>query len=272
MNVLIVEDEAVAARQLKAMLNRAGDDIVVLAVLESIETAVTYLRQSPRPDLILVDIELSDGQSFEIFNQVEVSSPVIFTTAYDEYALRAFKVNSIDYLLKPIEEAALGKALDKFRQLRQTYGGSEPTGNGGIGSLTVSINELLRQINQHQRPDSFFRDHPVRDRFLVHMGQRLLPIEVAEVAYFFSANKLTFLKTQADKQYAIDYSLDELEQTLDPRRFYRANRQFIVSHKAVQKVHFYFTSKLKVDLSPTADEDVIISRDKAMAFRRWLGE
>ncbi|WP_338874040.1 LytTR family DNA-binding domain-containing protein [Spirosoma sp. SC4-14] len=261
MNVLIVEDEAVAARQLKAMLGRAGDDISVLAVLNSIETAVAYLRQSPRPDLILLDIELSDGQSFEIFNQVTVTSPVIFTTAYDEYARRAFEVNSVDYLLKPIEEAALHKALDKFRQLRQTYGGTLPEG------LLVPIDELVRQINQYQRPETWFRD-----RFLVHMGQRLLPIDVTEVAYFFSANKLTYLKTVADKQYAIDYSLDELEQALDPRRFYRANRQFIVGHKAIQKVHLYFTSKLKVELNPVADEEVIISREKAMAFRRWLGE
>lgn len=265
MNVLIVEDEAVAARQLKAMLGRASDDVMVLAVLESIEAAVTYLRQSTRPDLILLDIELSDGQSFEIFSQVDVTSPVIFTTAYDEYARRAFEVNSVDYLLKPIDEAALRKALDKFRHLRQTYGGTLP--NTGPGGLLVPIDELLRQINQYQRPETRFRD-----RFLVHMGQRLLPIDVAEVAYFFSANKLTYLKTGADKQYAIDYSLDELEHALDPRRFHRANRQFIVSHKAVQKIHLYFTSKLKVDLHPAADEDVIISREKAMAFRRWLGE
>ena len=258
-----------AARQLKAMLGRSGGDIVVLDVLGSIEAAVTYLRQSPRPDLILLDIELSDGQSFEIFSQVNVTSPVIFTTAYDEYARRAFEVNSVDYLLKPIEEASLRKALDKFRQLRQTYGGSQ--------TVMVPIDELLRQINQYQRPNGYGADYPdqhrpVRDRFLVHMGQRLLPIDVSEVAYFFSANKLTYLKTHADKQYALDYSLDELEHSLDPRQFYRANRQFIVGHKSVQKIHLYFTSKLKVDLSPTADEDVIISREKAMAFRRWLGE
>jgi two-component system LytT family response regulator len=265
MNVLLVEDEAVAARQLKAMLGRAGEDIHVVAVLESIEAAVTYLRQSPQPDLMLLDIELEDGQSFEIFRQVDVTSPVIFTTAYDEYARRAFEVNSVDYLLKPIEEAALRKALDKFRQLRQTYGGDPSVGKAG--GLLIPIDELLRQINQYGQPNTHFRD-----RFLVHMGQRLLPIDVAEVAYFFSANKLTYLKTATDKQYAIDYSLDELEQSLDPRRFYRINRQFIVSHKAVQKVHLYFTSKLKVDLVPTADDDVIVSREKAMAFRRWLGE
>ncbi|WP_020595518.1 LytR/AlgR family response regulator transcription factor [Spirosoma panaciterrae] len=267
MNILIVEDEAVAARQLKAMLSRAGDDIVVLAVLDSIETTVAYLRNAPRPDLILLDIELSDGQSFAIFSQVSVTSPIIFTTAYDEYALRAFEVNSVDYLLKPIDEASLTKALDKFRQLRQTYGGIHPNQLSSTSNLLTPIEELVRQINQYQHPTNLFRD-----RFLVHMGQRLVPLEVAEVAYFFSANKLTYLKTQSDKQYAIDYSLDELEQSLDPRQFYRANRQFIVSHKAVQKVHFYFTSKLKVDLSPSSDEDVIISREKAMAFRRWLGE
>lgn len=267
MNVLIVEDEAVAARQLKAMLGRAGEDITVLAVLDSIEAAVAYLRQSPRPDLILLDIELSDGQSFEIFSQVDVTSPVIFTTAYDEYARRAFEVNSVDYLLKPIDEAALHKALDKFRQLRQTYGGGILPSGAGPEGLLVPIDELVRQINQYQRPETRFRD-----RFLVHMGQRLLPIDATEVAYFFSSNKLTFLNTYADKKYVLDYSLDELEHALDPRRFYRANRQFIVSHKAVQKVHLYFTSKLKVDLSPAADEEVIISREKAMAFRRWLGE
>ena len=266
MNVLIVEDEAVAARQLKAMLNRAGEDIHVLAILESVEATVAYLRQSPRPDLLLLDIELSDGQSFELFSQVSVTSPVIFTTAYDEYARRAFEVNSVDYLLKPIDEAALRRALDKFRQLNQTYGGTLSAGAGPEG-LLIPIDELVRQINQYQRPETRFRD-----RFLVHLGQRLLPLDVAEVAYFFSANKLTYLKTNTDKQYAIDYSLDELEQSLDPRRFYRINRQFIVSHKAVQKVHLYFTSKLKVDLLPTANEEVVISREKAMAFRRWLGE
>jgi two-component system LytT family response regulator len=246
------------------MIGRAGQDIAVLDVLESIEAAVAYLRREARPDLILLDIELADGQSFEIFNQVHVTSPIIFTTAYDEYARRAFEVNSVDYLLKPIEEAALRKALDKFRQLRQTYGGSQ---TGTALTTSVPIEEILRQINQYQRPEGLFRD-----RFLVHMGQRLLPIDISEVAYFFSANKLTYLRTQADKQYAIDYSLDELERSLDPRQFYRANRQFIISHKAVQKVHLYFTSKLKVDVHPAADDEVIISREKAMAFRRWLGE
>ena len=221
MNVLIVEDEAVAARQLKAMLGRAGEDITVLAMLEGIEATVAYLRQFPRPDLIMLDIELSDEQSFDIFSQVEVTSPVIFTTAYDEYARRAFEVNSVDYLLKPIEEATLRKALSKFRQLRQTYDGSPFTPS--TGGLMIPIDELLRQINQYQRPETMFRD-----RFQVHM--------------------------------------------LDPRRFYCANWQFTVSHKAVQKVHLYFTSKLKVDLLPATDEEVIISREKAMAFRRWLGK
>ncbi|WP_332368412.1 LytR/AlgR family response regulator transcription factor [Spirosoma telluris] len=170
MNILIVEDEAVAARQLKAMLSRAGNDIVVLAVLDSIETTVAYLRQSSRPDLILLDIELSDGQSFAIFSQVSVTSPIIFTTAYDEYARRAFEVNSVDYLLKPIDEAALTKALDKFRRLSQTYGGIQPNQLSNTHSLLIPIEELVRQINQYQPPTNVFRD-----RFLVHMGQRLVP-------------------------------------------------------------------------------------------------
>lgn len=259
MNILIVEDEAVAARQLKSMIGRVSADSTVLSVLESIEASVAYLRQHPQPDLILLDIELSDGQSFEIFKQVTVTCPVIFITAYDEYARRAFEVNSVDYLLKPVEEAALRKAFDKFRQLRQTY--------GGPGGLQLPVNELLQQINKYMQTATHYRD-----RFLVHQGQRLLPIDVEEVAYFFSANKQSFLKTLAGKQYAIDYSLDELEQMLDPRRFYRASRQFIVGHKAVRKVHLFFNSKLKVDVMPPADDELIVSRDKAMAFRRWLGE
>ncbi|MBD2754936.1 LytR/AlgR family response regulator transcription factor [Spirosoma validum] len=269
MNVLIIEDEAVAARQLKAMVERAGDDIHVLAVFDCIEQSVEYLRQSStqsggekqtiHPDLILMDIELSDGQSFAIFEQVNVTSPIIFTTAYDEYALRAFEVNSVDYLLKPIQETALRKALQKFRQLQQTY--------GGTSTVTVPINDLIRQLSQRQQHVITYRE-----RFLVHVGQRLLPIESLEVAYFYSTNKLTFLKTHNDYQYMLNYSLDELEKTLDPRQFYRANRQFIVSHKAVQKLHLYFNSKLKLDLRPAAEEDVMISREKAMAFRQWLGE
>lgn len=269
MNVLIIEDEAVAARQLKAMVERAGDDIHVLAVFDCIEQSVAYLRQSSvrpnaengpiHPDLILMDIELSDGQSFAIFEQVAVTSPIIFTTAYDEYALRAFEVNSVDYLLKPIQETALRRALQKFRQLQQTY--------GPANTVTVPIDDLIRQLSQRQPSAVTYRE-----RFLVHVGQRLLPIESSEVAYFYSTNKLTFLKTHTDNQYMLNYSLDELEKSLDPRQFYRANRQFIVSHKAVQKLHLYFNSKLKLDLRPTTEEDVLISREKAMAFRQWLGE
>ncbi|GAB4017456.1 LytR/AlgR family response regulator transcription factor [Spirosoma koreense] len=269
MNVLIIEDEAVAARQLKAMVERAGDDIHVLAVLDSIERSVEYLQQSSekpenahstvRPDLILLDIELSDGQSFAIFNQVSVTSPVIFTTAYDEYALRAFDVNSVDYLLKPIQETALQKALQKFRNLRQTYG-SQTT-------VTLPVDDLIRQLSERQASAPVFRE-----RFLVHIGQRLIPVDSGEVAYFYSTNKMTFLKTHTGSHYLLNYSLDELEKSLDPRQFYRANRQYIISHKAIRKLHLYFNSKLKIDLQPAPDEEVLISREKAMAFRHWLGE
>ncbi|MCK8490247.1 LytTR family DNA-binding domain-containing protein [Spirosoma sp. RP8] len=269
MNILIVEDEAVAARQLKAMVERAGDDVTVLAVLDSIERTVAYLRQSSQqpaivgqpvhPDLILLDIELSDGQSFAIFDQVAVTSPIIFTTAYDEYALKAFDVNSVDYLLKPIQETALQKALHKFRQLRQTYGGN-PT-------VSMPIDELIRQLTERQPATLAYRD-----RFLVHVGQRLIPIDGSEIAYFFSTNKLTFLKSHANNQYSLNYSLDELEKSLDPGQFYRANRQFIVSHKAVHRIHLHFSSKLKVELRPATEESVMVSREKAMAFRQWLGE
>ncbi|GAB3900667.1 LytTR family DNA-binding domain-containing protein [Larkinella knui] len=258
MKILLIEDETVAARQLKTMVLQAESDAEVVGILDSVEGSVNWLRTNPVPDLILMDIELVDGQSFEIFSQVEVQSPVIFTTAYDEFALKAFRVNSIDYLLKPIEDAALRRALQKFQHFSAAFAQPNP-----VVQIEKLIDELARRAPQ---------TGSYRERFLVRQGQRLIPVDASEVAYFFSQNKISFIKTYDNRLLHLDYTLDELEQSLNPRQFYRANRQFIVGHKAVEKLHFYFNNKLKVILRPASEEDVIVSREKAMAFRRWLGE
>jgi two-component system LytT family response regulator len=215
---------------------------------------VDWLRSHPAPDLLLMDIELTDGKSFEVFEQVDVKCPVIFVTAYDEYAIRAFKVNSIDYLLKPIKQEELAASIEKLRQVKQQYTQQTPG---------LNIQALLQELHQHS---------PYRERFLIKQADRLLPVETADIAYIQTRDKQNYICTFDNKEYIIDMTLDEMEKTLDPKKFFRANRQFIVSAAAVEKVHFWFSSKLKVDLKPKSSEEVIVSREKAMAFRAWLGE
>jgi two-component system response regulator LytT len=258
MKVIIIEDEALAARQLKAMVQECDETIEILTILDSVETSVNWLRTHERPDLMLMDIELVDGQSFEIFNQIEIKSPVIFTTAYNEYAIQAFRVNSIDYLLKPIDEDALRRSLNKFRDLKKLYGTIDNQ---------LNINELVSLIKQTKPVLSEYRE-----RFLLKQGSRLVPIEIEEIAYFYSQERLSFVKTWDERSYVVDYTLDELECLLNPKHFFRANRQVILCAKSVDKVHLHFNSRLKLDLKPFATEEVFISRDKAGEFRNWMGE
>ena len=260
MNLVIVEDESIAARRIQKMVLELESDTKIQAVLDSVAGAVHWLRHHPTPDLLLLDIELVDGQSFEIFTQVEVQCPVIFTTAYDEYAIRAFKVNSIDYLLKPIQEKELKHSLQKFRSLKALYADKAP--------VSVNVEMLLQELRE-QRNESSANS---RDRILVKQGQRMLPVTTAEVAYFFTRDKLNYVCTKSNQQYLADYTLDELEKSLNPKSFFRANRQYIIEFGAVARVHQYFNSKLKVELTPKPEEDVLISREKAAEFRHWLGE
>ena len=259
MKVIIIEDEALAARQLKAMVQECDENIEVIAMLDGVESSVQWLQNHERPDLILMDIELVDGQSFEIFNQVEVTSPVIFTTAYNEYAIQAFRVNSIDYLLKPVDEAALSRSLKKFYELKKLYG---TTSNNSL-----NINEFIQLLNQ---PKTSSKEY--RERFLLKQGSRLVPISIEEIAYFYSQERLSFVKTWDERSYVVDYTLDELECILNPKLFFRANRQIILCAKSVDKVHLHFNSRLKIDLKPNTSEEVFISRDKAGEFRHWMGE
>lgn len=254
MNILIVEDEALSARRLKSMVTEMDHTYRVLDITDSVSKTVDWLRSHPAPDLLLMDIELTDGKSFEVFEQVDVKSPVIFVTAYDEYAIKAFKVNSIDYLLKPVKQEELVASIEKLRSIKQQYAQGEPG---------LNIQSLLKEF---QKQGSY------KERFLIKQADRLLPIEAMDIAFFQTRDKNNYIHTFDDKEYITDHTLDEIEKTLDPKKFFRANRQFIVSASAVEKIHFWFSSKLKVDLKPKSNEEVIVSREKAMAFRAWLGE
>ncbi len=258
MKVLIIEDEFLAAKQLQAMILECDPAIEIAGVLDSVESTIQWFNTHPSPDLLLADIELADGQSFSVFEQIEIKCPVIFTTAYDEFALQAFKVHSVDYLLKPINEQALRKSLLKFYELKKLYG----TSNTGIDIKMLAT--LLR--------DSTVPSDTYRDRFLLRQGSRLLPVEVNEIAYFYTKDRVTFVKTWDKRTLSIDYHLDELEKMLHPKQFYRANRQFIVSPKSVNKIHIHFHNRLKLELSPINDEEVYISREKSTDFKTWMGE
>jgi len=257
MKILIIEDEALAARRIKAMVTGFDSSYEVLDVLNSVATSVKWLQENPAPDLILMDIELVDGQSFEIFNEVEVKCPVIFTTAYDEYAIKAFKVNSIDYLLKPVNEEELKSSIEKFYRVRKAY--------SQHSSEAINIQNLLQELKSAS-------GNAYRDRFLIKNGDRFFPVEVNEVAYFFTKEKANFIMTHDNRSFLVDYTLDDLEKAVDPKKFFRANRQFLIDHKSVAKVHLWFNSKLKVELKPKAGEEVVVSREKAAEFRQWLGE
>jgi len=249
MKVIIVEDEAVAAQRLKRLLMEAAPDTEVMAILESVETAKQWLR-AHQADLIFLDIQLSDGLSFSIFESVPVSTPVILTTAYDQYAIKAFELNSIAYLLKPIRSAALEDALNKYQSLRTAF--------------TIDFQTLQEAL----RPQPNYRE-----RFLIQVGEVFRRVEVAEVAYFFSAHKSTFLRTHAGKTYDLDLSLDRLSPTLDPARFFRINRKYIVNMAAIGQMIAWSRSRVKLKLNPSPDEehDTIVSIDRASDFKAWMG-
>jgi DNA-binding LytR/AlgR family response regulator len=263
MNVLIIEDEELAVRKLTKLLGEVDPTLQVVGTTASVRASVNYLETNgpghpDHPDLILMDIELADGQSFEIFEQTSVSSPVIFTTSYDEYALKAFKVNSIDYLLKPIKRHELEASLTKYKRLL------EQPNNGSQGR--VAIDALVQQLRQHIQPAEY------RKRFLVKHLSQWMPIEVNDIAYFYSEDGVSLFRTNTNQKFSIDYTLDDLEAMLDPAQFFRANRQFIVDINAVQQIHPYFNNKLKLTLKPTPDDEVLVSRERATEFKKWMGK
>jgi DNA-binding LytR/AlgR family response regulator len=250
MKVLIIEDEAPAYRRLEKILQEIDPSIQILEVLDSVEEAVKWFKNHPSPDVALMDIQISDGISFQIFEQTEVTCPVIFTTAFDEYMLRAFKVNSIDYLLKPIKKEDLQRALQKFKNLRNSFHQDQ------------NLAELLKQIS--------LSEVRYKSRFLVKQGEKMLSIRAEEVTCFQSKHGIVHIVTQGGKTYLSDFTLDDLSNQLDPMEFFRANRQFIIRADSIQAVHKYFKGKLLVELNGFNGEDIVVSAEKAAAFKEWL--
>ncbi|MBT6994399.1 MAG: response regulator transcription factor [Candidatus Cloacimonetes bacterium] len=251
MNVLIFEDEQYVAKRLIKLLDNIGFEYNLMGIIGRVSKAVDWLKNNPQPDLIFADIQLSDGTSFNIFDQVKVKSYVIFTTSYDEYAIQAFKVNSIDYLLKPITEQNLKNALEKMDEIKN-YGSSD------------NLVELLEQMKT-DKPN-------YKSRFLIKIGINLKVIEVDDIAYFFMEDKLNFLMTNKGKKNSIDHSLEELENLLDSAIFFRVNRQMVINVKAIKGIQTFFNSRLLVSLHPEFNRDVIVTRSRVVEFKEWLNK
>lgn len=247
MKVLIVEDEPAAARRLRKLLQEVDADTEVLDQLDSIESTLQWLNDHELPDLLLLDIHLADGSSFEIFQHHRVECPVIFITAYDQYAIEAFKHNTVDYLLKPVKRPELEKALTKYRRWR-------PSG---------------RQID-YARLAEAMRQEEYQKRFLIRFGQNIRIVSIEEIAYFYTQDKITFLNTFSNKRYPVDYSLEKLEEMIDPAVFFRINRQFIININAIDEMYAYSKSRVKIELNPPCDQKTVVSTERSPVFKKWL--
>jgi len=249
MKVVIVEDEIVAAQTLSRLINEVRDDMKIIAILQTVEESIEWFETNPMPELIFMDIHLADGSSFEIFKKVELKCPIIFTTAYNEYALEAFEVNSIDYLLKPINKKRLAQAINKFGNFSYRKDNSK------------LISELVSVINEKQNRH--------KTHFLIPHKDKLIPLNVDDIAYFASEFKIARVVTFESQSYSLDYSLEELMKHLDPEVFFRVNRQYIVSHKAIKDISIWFTGKLSVNLSVSVPERILVSKARASEFKGW---
>lgn len=251
MRTIIIEDENLTAKRLEGLLKKYDPSIQILATLPSVQEATQWLGSHPSPDLVFMDIHLEDDLAFKIFQQVNLQAPVIFTTAYDEYMIQAFKVNSIDYLLKPINYEELVQALEKFKSLKKQF--AQP-----------NLDTLLQFIGQKKVPE-------YKTRFMITVGTKIRSIETKEIAYFYSEEKLTFMVTKEGQHLPIDFSLDKLTSLLDPADFFRISRQYLVCFSSIQTVHTHFKGKLKLDLSPKTKIDAFVSGDRMTDFKEWLG-
>jgi DNA-binding LytR/AlgR family response regulator len=249
MNILIIENEKPAADRLIRLLMKIDKSATILGVIETVEETINRIKENPQPDLILMDIQLDDGLCFEIFETVNIDIPVIFTTAYDEYTLRAFKVNSIDYLLKPIDEGLLRAALAKFMKL---YADKDP--------FKRDFKQLLFEFrNQY------------KSRFLIKIGEKYRSVPAREISHFHINERSVFLTDNQGRDYGIDYSLDQLQNLLDPHKFYRINRECIVNIEAIALMHSFSSSRLQLTLkNMDKNEMFVVSRDKVTEFKRWI--
>jgi two-component system response regulator LytT len=251
MKVIIIEDEARTARELRDMLLTIDSDIEVEAILGSVSTALEWFAKHPMPELIFSDIELGDGLSFELFKKINIEVPVIFCTAFDEYAIRAFEANGIDYLLKPIDEAMLQKSLEKYLRFK------EHLINGGQRALNME--RVIDQI-----------EIAYKQTLLVDFREKIIPVKLQDVGFIYTANGAVYLELEGNKRYAITYTLEQLETMLDPRQFFRANRQFILNRDFIDNIEYYFNRKLFITCRIESPEKIVISRVKAQPFLQWL--
>lgn len=247
MKVLIIEDETAAARNLQSMLESIEPDIKVVGITESIIDTLDWFAENPMPDIVFMDIHIADGESFRIFDSVDISAPIIFTTAYDQYALEAFKVNSIDYLLKPLKEEDLQRAMDKWRRITHT-----------------ERNEYRHRI------DTMISEQQRSDMFLVHVKDKIVPLQAADIAYFYTSNERVTAHLLDGTSLPMDKTLEALQSSLSEHDFFRANRQFIVARKAVKDISVWFGSRLSLNLTVEIPERIVISKARVPEFKRWL--
>ena len=247
MNILIVEDEKPAATRLVNMLKKVEPEANVLGITDGVESTLNFLDNHPIPDLVFLDIHLSDGSAFELFNHHPMSEMgIIFSTAFDQYAIEAFKVNAMYYLLKPIKQEDLEKALSRFKELRE-------------------------KDNNYKEIVSRLLTKPAAEkRFLIRMGQSLRLVHQQDIAYFYTSDKITFMMTREGRKYPLDYTLENLELMIDPTKFFRINRQYIIHIEAIQQMHAHYKARVRIDLLPAAHEEVIVSTEKSPLFKKWL--
>ncbi len=252
MNVVIIEDEAFAALRLKKMILDFNPEIKILAELESVAESVKWFKSNPEPDLIFLDIHLEDDLSFAIFEQVNISSPVIFTTAFDEYAIKAFKLKSIDYLLKPIVHEELAAALKKYEQF------------SGLHHNSIDLQSLYNLLTTTEKK--------YRERFSISVGSKIKMVEVSDIAYFFVMDKGVYFRTSQGSTYNIDFTLDKLEAMLNPASFFRINRKYLINITSIANMVAYSRGRVKLELKPNADDefDTIVSIDRSAEFKKWL--
>lgn len=260
MNVVVIEDERLTAQRLISLVKRYDDAIQVLGQIASVAEAISWFEthSTTSVDLIFMDIHLEDGDCFQIVNKLDLKTPIIFTTAFDGYMIKAFKVNSIDYLLKPVNFEELAAALNKFKSLRSNNG-MQPE------SMRIDVKALIKQLSQQNNLE-------FKDRFMVTVGTKIRSIKTETIAYFYLEEKTVFLVTNDGTILPIDYSLDKLMQIIDPKQFFRVSRQFIVSLNSIQTVHTISAGKLKLDLIPKPKQEVAVSGDRVSAFKEWLGK
>lgn len=247
MNVLIIEDEYPASGRLERLLKEIDEDIRVLSILQSVEDSVNWFSQNELPDLIFLDIQLEDGLCFDIYEKIKINTPIIFTTAFDNYAIKAFQVNSVDYLLKPIEKEGLEKAILKYRELHEN-------------NYSEKIEEIIKSLKPH-----------TKERFLVKVGEHYRSIPVSNINCFYIEERCNFILTMEGKNYAIDYSLDKAESVLDTNIFFRVNRNFLVHLNAIRDIVAFSSNRLKLRIDKwQGRDDILVSRERVRSFKKWM--